>query len=672
LKKFKNKSVLYRYLASFVSIAMICCVVIGMASYFVAANEMRKSAINEQRKRLTLAAEDIYEHFDLLEEMSHFVMTTACYSPSYFSRNAYYELELLEDFQKFRNYSSLFSHFFLHYDGKDFVYSDTGKSAAEPFLRKRVLIEDTDTVLPLLESNEQCFYFNEKGMLAIYPLGFSVTSSYNGAATLSFFLPTERLLNRAQLMSGENFSRMEIRYNGNLAFTTGNIKDPVAIQYANVMLILDNDEIGVASNNYFLRLSLTILFIFAVMLCALASYVAVYNFRPIANLARRHNVKEGTNELEHLDKTLSDIKSELQLSQEQLDTHMIRFKELRNDLHRYFIVQIIQGGADEQMMERMRETGMHFPGEAFYAFVLRLDDKTSNSAVEKNISELTDDNAAFFLVPFGEKNSYAVVVNTNDGNELSDILRDACPGVQVFGGRCTETLSEIPSLLFDALTSASPSCIKPGDIARCSADERLNKFHKSLEDGDEKQALMYLNEYVQAYADGNQTIKELIHSNIISTLLSVSYEIKMNVPHAFLRGKYESWPMLEGWVAAVCSNRENTVSTNEEHQILRYLREHALDYNLTLERVAENFHRSTRQITRIIQNETGGSYKDFVLKLRMEHAKKMLREGYSVLETCEKVCYVSRSHFIKTFTTYTGMTPSRYRDSVNEQTKQDT
>ena len=37
---------LYRYLASFVSIAMICCAVIGMASYFVAANEMRKSAIN--------------------------------------------------------------------------------------------------------------------------------------------------------------------------------------------------------------------------------------------------------------------------------------------------------------------------------------------------------------------------------------------------------------------------------------------------------------------------------------------------------------------------------------------------------------------------------------------------------------------------------------------------
>jgi len=46
----------------------------------------------------------------------------------------------------------------------------------------------------------------------------------------------------------------------------------------------------------------------------------------------------------------------------------------------------------------------------------------------------------------------------------------------------------------------------------------------------------------------------------------------------------------------------------------------------------------------------------------MEHAKDMLRAGKSVEETSEAVCYASRSHFIKTFTGYAGMTPSKYRD----------
>lgn len=669
MKKFKNKSVLYRYLASFVSIAMICCVVIGMVSYFVAANEMRKSAINEQRKRLTLAAEDIHEHFDLLEEMSHFVMTTAYYSPSYFSRNAYYELELLEDFRKYSNYSSLFSHFFLHYDGKDFVYSDTGKSAAEPFLRKRVLIEDADTVLPLLESRERCFYSNEKGMMAIYPLSFSVTSSYNGAATLSFFLPTERLLSRAQLMSGETFSRLEIRYNDNLAFTTGNIKDPVAIQYANVTLILDNDEIGVANNNRFLRLSLTILVIFAVMLCALAGYVAVYNFRPIANLARRHNVKEGTNELEHLDKTLSDIKSELQLSQEQLDAHMIHFKELRNELQRYFVAQIVHGEIDEQSVERMREAGMHFPGETFYAFILRPAKANSHIAPEKNISELNDDHTAFYVCPFEKEDTYAVVVNTDNGEGLSDILREVCTDACVYGGSNTDLIKEIPALLFYALTEADPMNIQPLDITRCNEDEYLQNLRKALEDGDETRAIEWLNAYNDAYVNYNDAIKKMIHNNIIATLLSVSYEVKMNVPHDFLDNMKEDFSMSSGWISAICSHSEN-MADNLAPQIINYIQKHCLDYDLSLQSVAENFQRSTRHISRIVRMETGKGYREFITQLRMEHAKTLLRSGKRVTDVCEAVCYISKSHFIKTFTQYTGMTPALYGKQENKESEE--
>ena len=44
------------------------------------------------------------------------------------------------------------------------------------------------------------------------------------------------------------------------------------------------------------------------------------------------------------------------------------------------------------------------------------------------------------------------------------------------------------------------------------------------------------------------------------------------------------------------------------------------------------------------------------------NAKDMLRAGRSVEETSEAVCYASRSHFIKTFTGYAGMTPSKYRE----------
>ena len=147
LKLFRNKSVLYRYLASFVSIAMLCCVAIGVVGYLLAARELRQSAAEEQQRRLQLAAEDLYAQFDHLEEISHYVMTTACYTPSYFGRNPYYELELLEDLAKQRTYASMFDHLFLRYEGSPFVYTMTGKSWLAVF-QKTILTEDDVALLP--------------------------------------------------------------------------------------------------------------------------------------------------------------------------------------------------------------------------------------------------------------------------------------------------------------------------------------------------------------------------------------------------------------------------------------------------------------------------------------------------------------------------------------------
>ena len=662
MKLFRNKSILYRYLASFVSIAMLCCVVIGVAGYVLAAGELRTSAAEEQQRRLQLAVEDMYAQFDHLEEISHYVLTTACYTPSYFSRNPYYELELLEDLAKQRTYAAIFDHLFLRYEHSPYVYTMTGKSWLAVF-QKTILTEEDAATLPAImdQTTELSFYPLSRGVMAIYPLSFARTARYSGQATLSFYLPHTKILERMMLVSSEDFTRVALFYNNECVLKTAEIKNPITVEYDKFRLVFDRDEIDAGLNNDFLRLSLWIIAFFATLMCAFATYIAIRNFRPIRNLARRHNLQTGTDEIENLDRTLSDIKGQLKFSQEQLNGHMMQFRSLRNDLQCYFAEQMIRGEADDMMLNRMREVGMHFPGNTFYAFVLRTDKKNKTSPLEA-INELSDDTAAFYIAPYGGENTYAVVISTGSQEDWQAILREACTGAHVYGGEKTETVSEIPSLLFDAMTKSSPSDIKPSDIARCREDESLRKFRKALEAGDEADALEHLANYYTAYADGDDTMRQLIHGNIVSTLLSASYDANMSVPHAFLRGNYESWSMLEGWVSAVCGNKENAVQEHEEHEIIRYLRENALDNNLTLEAVAEHFHRSTRQITRIVQNETGGSYKDYVLRMRMERAKELLRQGCSVSETCEKVCYASRSHFIKTFTTYTGLTPSRFRE----------
>ncbi|MBE5780192.1 MAG: helix-turn-helix transcriptional regulator [Clostridiales bacterium] len=665
MKRFLGKSVLRRYLFSFVSIAMISCAVIGMIMYMVSVREMRAAAQEEQYKRLVLAAEDMDSQMEQLQLIAHRLQGTVYYAPTYFKRNPYYEVELLEDLKRFTNYSSLPEHFFVRYKEEDAVYSANGKSFMHVYAPRILGYDDAEALAEYLDHcKSPGAYPLHDGVLAVFPFSFNASKAYADSGTMCFYLTEETLMERVWLIFGQRAENMEIIWKDALLVQSGEMDDPVAAQSKHTAITLDQKEIGFHVGEEFVHMSLLVICVFAVLLCVLAVVAAVRSYRPIGNIARRHNLHGADgNELEHLDRALSDTKSQLKISQKQLDEKLQQLRDMRDDLQRYFTLCLVQGTADTATIDSMREAGMRFPGATFAAYILK--SSVPQESIYRTVEDMSDDNLVFYAVPFGGEKHYAVLVNGDNCAAAGDMLSEAVDA-EVFGGKQTEALGEIPSLLFDALTKASPSCIRPSDIARCREDERLRKFRKALENGDEVTALESMRGYFATYAQDDQMLQELIHNNVTAMLLSASYEVNMNVPRTFLRGGPETWPLLEGWVSALCANRDS-VPEHEEHQIIRYLREHALDYDLMLEGVAEHFRRSSRQITRIIQAETGCSYKEFILRLRMEHAKQMLKSGKSVAETCEKVCYASRSHFIKTFTNYAGMTPSRYRDSDLEE-----
>lgn len=661
MKRLIGKSILRRYLISFVSIAMFSCAVIGMIMYMVSVRELKASAQEEQQKRLMLAAEDMDSQIEQLQLIANRIQNSVYYTPTYFKRNPYYEVELLDDLERFANYSALPTHFFVRYVGEDAVYTDTGKSYMDMYAPRRLGYEDDVALATYLDNcQEPTAYKLPDGVLAIFPITLNASQAYADSGTVCFYLTEKTLVERVQLIFGQSVEQMEIIWRGATLIAGGEMDATITAQGKRAAITLDISDMGYHVGEEFVGMSLMVIGIFAFLLCVLAVVLAVRSYLPIGNLARRHNLHgEGGNELEHIDMALNNMKGQLRLSQEQLDEKLQLLKAMRGDLQRHFTMSLVQGHADDAALGRMREAGMRFPGATFRVFMFK--SEWPQEEIDRMVEELSDDDTVFYAMPFGGEMHYAVLANGGELDSAGDMLSDAVDAA-VYGGKQTEALGEIPSLLFDALTQASPSYIKPSDIARCREDERLRKFRKALEIGDEATAITSLREYFAAYAQDDEMLQQLIHNNATAVLLGASYEVNMSVPRAFLRGGHETWSLLEGWVSALCSSREK-FSKHEEHQIIRYLREHALDYDLMLEGVAEHFHRSARQITRIIQAETGCSYKEFILRLRMEHAKRMLKGGKSVAETCEKVCYASRSHFIKTFTSYVGMTPSRYRDS---------
>ena len=64
-----------------------------------------------------------------------------------------------------------------------------------------------------------------------------------------------------------------------------------------------------------------------------------------------------------------------------------------------------------------------------------------------------------------------------------------------------------------------------------------------------------------------------------------------------------------------------------------------------------------------LERITGMNFKDYLIQLRMEEAKRLLSSGgISVKDTAKMVGYNNISHFIKTFKRRVGASPSSYTD----------
>lgn len=83
--------------------------------------------------------------------------------------------------------------------------------------------------------------------------------------------------------------------------------------------------------------------------------------------------------------------------------------------------------------------------------------------------------------------------------------------------------------------------------------------------------------------------------------------------------------------------------------------------------VAQEFHITSTYLCRLIKQQTGESYKEYLTGLRIAAARQMLQEeGSSVADVCQRTGYTNVSHFIKVFQKAEGITPARYRDEYKK------
>ncbi len=106
------------------------------------------------------------------------------------------------------------------------------------------------------------------------------------------------------------------------------------------------------------------------------------------------------------------------------------------------------------------------------------------------------------------------------------------------------------------------------------------------------------------------------------------------------------------------------------YKAIAYIQEHIGD-NLSLQQVASFVHLHPGHLSVVFKKESGMTFRDFVMKKKMEHAMDILTVSPAkISEVAAEIGYDDVKYFGQIFKKYTGKTPSDYREDVQSQSKE--
>ncbi|MGI5976721.1 MAG: helix-turn-helix domain-containing protein [Candidatus Limivicinus sp.] len=162
---------------------------------------------------------------------------------------------------------------------------------------------------------------------------------------------------------------------------------------------------------------------------------------------------------------------------------------------------------------------------------------------------------------------------------------------------------------------------------------------------------------------GSKTL--MLMKNLLRQLMGIQRE-----PEAYCADLMEesSVKMFVALVLRSCASQDRYVkrrgSTFSLDAVFSYIHSH-LGENLSLSQLEKVFFVSRSFLTREFKEHTGQTVHRYIVKVRLDHCKKLLEQGYSSAEIYCIAGFYSYNHYFKAFKQEYGMTPGEYVKSLS-------
>lgn len=211
-----------------------------------------------------------------------------------------------------------------------------------------------------------------------------------------------------------------------------------------------------------------------------------------------------------------------------------------------------------------------------------------------------------------------------------------------------------------------------------------NQFFGEIRQGNAVKAKKLLDQIILEFftrSKGHIEVIKGLSIEFISSLARLATECGINFEKSFSYGssklkelemadtteKVVLWLVSLGYFYIDLISRNQTIDENEAviSKAVDYIQNNYSSAELSLEKVAQASFVSSAYLNRLFNKKKGCTVMEFVKNVRIEHAKRFLRQSEQTTEEiAEKVGYNSRSYFSKLFKKEVGVSPHEYRSSI--------
>lgn len=702
----KKGSILISYLFSYIGIALLSCALIGALVFNMFLYNLAQAELEKNTRKVEQAVNDIEAHLEMLKSISYDISFNIKYRPLYFQQSKYYDILLLEDFAKYRGYSPIIFDYFLLYNSSDIVFLSSGYTNPVSIYFKHLLgIADAESFCEKLNTVLAPSVFllpNSQKSIIAFPVWATNVAGAKPNATLCFLTSSEILLERIDsIIGGVENSDIRMSIGGvQVAHQAMDIQEDDHMLNAvspsglvELTLILTRQSVY-GSISGFRRVNYIVLILFVLLIASIAAVVAYYNFTPIKRIytsfVRNYRTTVHKNELQCIEDMFNRALETNERAGEQLANQM---RILRNQSLQLFM----SGDYSKSTMALLQQLGVNFLNDFFSVHIisfLEYDDefmKIEETKLISLIEDLSDEDISFFAILDKMHSVIAVIANMKDENlqeETVDLIKSVLELQEykfcIGSSSVFNPLYYITTARMEAISDCEKNRITVVKKAKAIDDspdplsydtKYIMQMLREARLGNYLKACTYLDLFIDMIEKNTHSLllQKFIYSDVLILLVQLSREIKISISQQLANivlNAENNTIFREGVVSILelfCRYADVGVDTSSlkvANEILSYIEEHFADYDLSLEHLAERFDMSANYLSRLIKHIAGQNYKDYVVSLRVNYAKRLLEEGCTVAETCSKVGYVNVSHFIKTFKKETGFTPANYKNSI--------